>query len=347
MRHVLLMLAVTLALMVACTRQAGSPPVADVAPAPSAPAPVTTAAPAAPSTPVVEPPKPVLPNGLDVDLNADGVPERVAGPLGQWSDQPVVVYDQTGNQLFTSKPDHIQRALVQVVTIPGQDRPALLYQFEPKVLDRNTTLVWFAPNGDFRPTWDWQPSVPEVAAETFEIESDGTIVVTGTLRDPLRHRFERRYEIVIENRDDFQRFSARVTLKSERLSATSEYPNTAEGVLEAAMVAKAYRLKDELPRYFSDPAVAAAFAADERPRRPGYDLWSLKVGKVTLPAKSDEMVKVDPQPLDPKGGTTGFNLQIGRYEGSQNYYGTATLFPGSDGRWTIQALTVDGDIFIY
>lgn len=283
---------------------------------------------------------------LEIDLNGDGAQERIEGKLGEWHSAPLHLFAADGRRLehaFHNRFDqNAPQHRLDVVTIPGIDRPTLLYQHGRPGTWHAISTRWL--HEDLVGAFGWHPRIFEAFGADVRIDGDGAIVVTNNPADLAGYTWTRRYRVEKQNGSQV-RYGAK--LLEERVSA-GPYPSGHADLVTAAFVAHWFGLDGDLERYVPDPAARAALQA-AKVTRPPYVPARAEVGKIVERPGRDPQVtypEVEPAPVAPDGNAQ-FLLRVTQYEGAFYHSGRVTFGREADGRLVIRRLEVDKSRFVY
>lgn len=292
-------------------------------------------------------------NVTAIDLDGDGKPEYLQGPLGQWHREPLHLYRNDGspvegdfyNDALTQNPQLQQMA--EVVTVPGLPQPALIHHLGFSPDQSHQATVRFLRDGKLVGVWGWEPKTDLIWGTYVTIEQDGTVVVTNSPAELAGYTWARRYRIVEEKADTWA--PLRANLIGETMIAGA-YPTEPADLLTAAFLAHWYNVPADLARYAPDAAVRQAMAAQQGFTRPNYVPYRAQVGKVVwrpMGTPPTDYPEVEPAPLA-ADGSTEFIVVIQAYEGGTHYIGHVAFGKApDDGRLIITAITFDKVEWIY
>lgn len=220
---------------------------------------------------------PPVAGAVPADLDGDGAPEWIRGLTDTWTADPVEIYDAQGEKLLTWETFGWERK-VSLHSLPGQPRAVLL---EWRRFEDGQTAVgiqaFVRRSGTFAHDrlYGWGLKHAETTpAHRASFTEDGALLVEWDMGDPARHTRIRRYALNLEQ--------GSVAIVEERFVPEGSdlvYPEAPEAVLHAAQIAAAYRLEDELPRYFASTDVAGAFL-EAIPPWP-YEVTGVELASVT------------------------------------------------------------------
>lgn len=276
----------------------------------------------------------------EIDLNGDGKPEVINGPLGQWTTVPFAMYDGNGNRLehaFFDLHYPSDQHRLDLVKVKGHERMATLYQVGRPGKWHWSDLRWLVGN-DLRTVWGWQPKTNWIWAATVRVDPDGTVVALGDPDEMGGYTWTRYYGV------DGKYIAV---LEREEVKAGA-YPADPAGLLTAALVAKWFGQDADLARYIPDGGARNALVA-AKISKPNYTVEKAMVGKLvpkesgdgqwTIPAIEAAPVAMD-QPVD-------WLVEVGQYEGYYFWSGRVTFGREPDGRLVIRKWEVTADGFIY
>lgn len=326
------------------TDQAGDRPAVDrkalleKAPASSAPRAAVIAATAADFAAVRQ----TLPGIVTVraDLDGDGREETVRGPLDAWTTANVEILDKDGNLLAASRTWDGLEQRVSLVRFRGASQSFVLVQTRGNGGEPEMTIARLEPWDKSWPLkgsrgWDWDPKDDTTAASRVAVAEDGLVTVEWDLGDPARHTRVRQY------RFDPVKFEAKQETESVRTEGKELlYPADPLGVLQAAFVAKWYKLEDEFPRYFATKETAASFRGDKRIAQIAYRPDGVR-SDLVLEDSPNCHLQTTPATPGAKGPMP-FVASYGAGEWGITVWGWATFTKDAQGRPVIQQFYVQG-----
>jgi hypothetical protein len=281
---------------------------------------------------------------LEIDLDGDGKAERVEGRLGVWHAGPLALYDASGQKIRAFY--EIQggtRHKVVIETVPGLDRPVLLYQAGHPDRVHTINPRWLE-DGQVFEAWGWAPKTSLVWGGAIRVEKDGLFTVTGTPSEMAGYDWTRRYRVT-RGDGSFSRYEAK--LVEDRMTP-GPYPTTPDDLVTAAFLARWWGLKEELARYIPDEGVRQGFLA-VAVKKPPYYPSPAKLGKVSFETPkdgADPIPKLEPAPLA-ADQSTDFLIWVGQYEGADYYAGRVTFARADDGRLIISRIEIKQTGFVY
>ncbi len=249
---------------------------------------------------------------LEIDLNNDGRKERIEGKLGEWHTGPLQLMGADGRPLWVFH-RWLEKGMshrLDVVSLPGIDRPTLIYQIGRPDSWHSIMFRWLheglvGPQGI-------APKTDIVSGAGVAVEPDGTVAITNNPAELAGYTLTRRFRL--EPTSDSWHY--RATLREERAVAGA-YPGNHADLLTAAFVADWFGRADDLARYIPDPATRAAFQG-QVPRAP-YSPARAQVGKLEFkkgpaPIPSHEKVpEIQPAPVAADGPTFPARRRGGRW----------------------------------
>lgn len=267
-----------------------------------------------------------------IDLDADGVEERVEGELGKPTDHPLLVWNRDGLEVsrgYGSQPPH----QADLVYMPWLDRPAIIIRSTAKDRPPILNMLWLRKEG-LTPTFGWHPKATQTFGSSFQLLPDGQLEITWDMQDPAGHTWVRTYRI----EPGTPWYRANLTREEFRLSGPQlQRPKTEADLITSAFIARWYNLNDELEQYFADPGAADTFRVRWDVERPSYLPGRARVGKLIPPAKATDPPMLEPAPPAEDGGID-FLIKVQEYEGSVYYTGRAIITKNADENLVIKQL---------
>lgn len=264
----------------------------------------------------------------ELDLNGDGKVEGIIGVLGQWHGEEVLIVDHDGNHRMTlngSLPPSVL-GRVDLVPGPGLPNPVLVVQTGSPDQWHRMWFTWMEGE-QFVSPWGWHPKTNLAFGQGYAIQPDGTVEITGSLAG---HSFVRQYRIERAEGDSFTPYQA--VLQDEQVTP-GPYPTTAADLLTALFIARWYDLHDQIERYVPDPAVRAAFMAQDV-GRVLYAPVPVQVGRLV---EGDYGPRIEPGEPDSQGYVE-FLASVQQYEGGSYWTGRAVIGTAEDGRRVVTGL---------
>lgn len=282
----------------------------------------------------------------EIDLNGDGRPERIEGKPGEWHTGPLQLLDSQGRlvRAFHAPLPPGGQIRLDVISVPGIDRPALLYQAGRPDTWHQNQLLWL--HDGLVGAYGWWPKTEIAFAAGIGVEPDGTVVMTGDPKEMAGYALIRRYRVETASTPGGA-YQARLTGET---IAPGPYPATPGDLLTAAFIARWYGLEDELRRYIPGAEARSAFKARDVGRLSYYPL-PVQVGKLTMrkspPGQPGPGIpEIEPAAPGPDGAAD-FLATVQQYEGYGYYAGRVTFGQEADGRLVIRQMEFRESGWVY
>lgn len=267
-----------------------------------------------------------------IDLDADGVEERVEGEIGQATNHPLLIWNRDGLEVsrgYGSRPPHH----ADLIYMPWLDRPALMIRSTVKERPPILSLLWLRREG-LTPTFGWHPKATQTFGNSVQMLADGQLEITWDMQDPAGHTWVRTYRI----EPGTPWYRANLTREDFRPSGPQvQRPKTEADLITAAFVARWYNLNEELELYFADPGAADSFRARRDVERPPYLPGKAQVGKLIPPARSTDPPRLE-SASPGEDGSIEFMIRVQEYESSTYYTGRAVITKRADDTLVIKRL---------
>lgn len=284
---------------------------------------------------------------VEVDLDGDGRPERIEGRLGEWHRESLYLFRADGRLvpewLMANEGPDLRHHRLELVSIPGIQRPTLLYQYGDPDSWRRVSPRWLTSDGLIG-AYGWHPKLMDAVGASLRLEADGTLVLGGVPAELAGYSWTRQYRLAPTG-DERRPYQAELVGEE---AAPGGYPSDPADLLTAALMARWFGLEEMVGQYIPDPAVRAAFLKTEISRSP-YIPRPAEVGSLTW-RQEQGWQKAAPEitPSMPAAdGSADFLLRVGQWEGFHYYAGRIRFVSGPDGRSTISGFELTHTDFLF